>query len=134
MNAIQRIFRNGVAIERLDTHRASFNEAQEIKDNLLDDVDCKKIIVDLSDCNYIDSTFFGAMVFAYRVLKHQDCSLVLVIGKMSFSKSYIYDEISSVFKVYSSMNEAMEALNENFIFSVNQSEDLGRKEVPANIV
>lgn len=134
MNAIHRIFRNGVAIERLDTNRASFNEAQEIKDNLLDDVDCKKIIIDLSSCNYMDSTFLGAMIFAYRALRHQDCEFALVIGESFFSKSYIYNEITNIFKVYSSMNEAMNAFNESLKFSINQSGRLERKDNPATIV
>ena len=113
MNSIHRIFKNGVAIERINLIRATINESQEIKDNLLDDIDCKKIIIDLSSCDYIDSTFFGAIVFAYRILKREGCSVVLVISQSFISKSFIYQEISSVFKVYLSMAEAFEALNEN---------------------
>jgi len=113
MNSIHRIFKNGIAIERINLIRATINESQEIKDNLLDDIDCKKIIVDLSSCDYIDSTFFGAMVFAYRVLKHQGCSVVLVVSQSYISKSFIFQEISSVFKVYHSMAEAIEALTDN---------------------
>ena len=113
MNSIHRIFKNGIAIERINLIRATINESQEIKDNLLDDIDCKKIIVDLSSCDYIDSTFFGAMVFAYRVLKHHGCSVVLVVSQSYISKSFIFQEISSVFKVYNSMAEAIEALTDN---------------------
>lgn len=113
MNSIHRIFKNGIAIERINLIRATINESQEIKDNLLDDIDCKKIIVDLSSCDYIDSTFFGAMVFAYRVLKHQGCLVVLVVSQSYISKSFIFQEISSVFKVYHSMSEAIEALTDN---------------------
>jgi anti-anti-sigma factor len=113
MNSIHRFLRNGVAIERVDLVRATINEAEEIKDNLLDDIDCKKIIVDLSMCDYIDSTFFGAMVFTYRILKHQNCAMVLVISKTFLSRSFIYKEIASVFKVYHSFFEALDALNTN---------------------
>ena len=46
MNAIHRILRNGVAIERVEMLRATFNEAQEINQNLLGDMsDFNKIIV-----------------------------------------------------------------------------------------
>lgn len=113
MKSIHRILRNGVAIERVDLVRATINEATEIKDNLLDDMDFKKIIVDLSTCNYIDSTFFGALVFSYRILKHQNCAMVLVISKTFLSRSFIYKEIASVFKVYHSIAEALQALNNN---------------------
>jgi anti-sigma B factor antagonist/stage II sporulation protein AA (anti-sigma F factor antagonist) len=113
MKSIHRIFKGGVAIEKVNMIRATINEAQEIRDNLLDDIEIKKIIVDLSSCNYIDSTFFGAIVFAYRVLRHQGCAIVLVINKTFLSRSFIYEEIASVFKVYNSINEALEALNAN---------------------
>ena len=113
MNSIHRIFRNGVAIERVDLFRATINEAEEIKDNLLDDIDFDKVIVDLSDCDYIDSTFFGALVFANRILKHQGCAMVLVISSTFLSRSFIYREISSVFKVYHSISDALTALNTN---------------------
>ena len=121
MNSIHRIFKDGVAIERINLKRATIIEAEEIKDNLLDDIDCNKIIVDLSACNYIDSTFFGAMVFAYRLLKHQNCAIALVISESFLSKGYIFEEITSVFKVYNSMSDAMNALNNEYqkVYSEN---------------
>jgi len=135
MNAIHRILRNGVAIERVDTVRATLNEAQEINHNLLDDISCfKNIIVDLSSCDYIDSTFFGSMVSAYRKIKAKGGSLVLVIGDTFLSKSFIYRDIASVFKVYRSIKEAMQikhpdqkVINDNYNYA-------SRREEPAKIV
>ena len=134
MNSIHRIFSNGVAIERVILVRATINDAQEIKDNLLDDIDCDKIIIDLSTCNYIDSSFFGAMVFAYRLLKHQGCSVALVVGRTFLSRSFIYKEIASVFKVYHSMTEAMQALTNPFKKLCWNNESAERKIEPANLV
>lgn len=108
MNTIHRIFRDGVAIERVDIIRATLNEAQEINHNLLDDIGYKNIIVDLSSCDYIDSTFFGAIVNAYRKIKANGGSIVLVIGDTFLSKSFIYKDIASIFKVYRSIKEAMQ--------------------------
>jgi anti-anti-sigma factor len=108
MNAIHRILRNGVPIERVDIVRATLNEAQEINHNLLDDIGYKNIIVDLSSCDYIDSTFFGAIVSAYRKIKAKGGSIVLVIGDTFLSKSFIFKDIASVFKVYRSIKEAMQ--------------------------
>jgi len=113
MNSIHRILRNGVAIESFDFTRATINDAEEIKDNLLDDINFNKIIVDLSNCNYIDSTFLRALIFAHRILKHQNCTMVLVISETFLSRSFIYKEISSIFRVYHSISEAVDALNTN---------------------
>lgn len=135
MNSIHRIFKDGVAIERINLIRATINEAQEIKDILLDDIDCNKIIVDLSTCNYIDSSFFGAMVFAYRLLKHEECAFALVLGNSFLSRSFIYEEITSVFKVYHSMNEAMNALNNRYPkVNTENFKSAEAKAQPANIV
>ena len=135
MNSIHRILRNGAAIERVDLVRATINEAEEIKDNLLDDMDFKKIIVDLSTCNYIDSTFFGALVFAYRILKHQNSQMVLVISKTFLSRSFIYKEIASVFKVYHSVAEALDALNSDQRQVYNHNYEIAEnKREPVRIV
>ena len=72
MNAVHRIFSNGVAIERVALLRATMNEAPEIYGNLIDDItDYNSIIVDLSFCNFIDSTFLGALIQAYRKMKRK---------------------------------------------------------------
>jgi len=135
MNAIHRILRNGVAIERVDIVRATLNEATEINNNLLDDISgYKNIIVDLSSCDYIDSTFFGAMVNAYRKIKAKGGSIVLVIGDTFLSKSFIYRDITSIFKVYRSIKEAMQikypdqkGINDNYKYATSREE-------PAKIV
>jgi anti-anti-sigma factor len=135
MNSIHRILRNGVAIERVDLVRATMNDAREIKDNLLDDIHFEKIIVDLSTCNYVDSTFFGALVSAYKVLKQKGCAMVLVISKTFLSRSFIYKEIASVFKVYLSISEALEALNSNYIKNSNYNYiSVERRKEPVRIV
>ncbi len=136
MNAIHRILRNGIAIERVDVLRATFNEAQEINHNLLDDIsDYKKIIVDLTSCDYIDSTFFGAMVSAYRKIKAKGGSIALIIGDTFLSRSYIYKDIASIFTVYHSMKEATHVVqNPEQEENNNDYKNVYRKEEPASIV
>jgi anti-anti-sigma factor len=129
MNAIHRILRNGVPIERVDIVRATLNEAQEINHNLLDDIAYKNIIVDLSSCDYIDSTFFGAIVNAYRKIKSKGGSIVLVIGDTFLSKSFIYKDIASVFKVYRSIKEAMQLKQaDQTVINANYNYASGREE------
>lgn len=114
MDAIERSFENGIAIEKVNLFRATMNEAYEIKENLIDDIiDHKKIIVDLSLCEYIDSTFLGALVYAYRKLREQNGTIVLVLSSSFLSKSFIYKEISSIFRVHHSLKEAISELSVN---------------------
>jgi len=136
MNAIHRIFKNGVAIERVTLVRATMNESPEIKANLIDDMaDCKKIIVDLSFCDYIDSSFFGALVNAYRKMIAKGGSIVLVLSNTFLTNSFIYNDISSIFKVYHTIKEALHALNNaNGKVNTNEYQKLYERKEPARIV
>lgn len=136
MNAIHRIFKNGVAIEKVDLLRATINEAHEMFGNLIDDIkDYNRIIVDLDSCEYIDSTFFGALVNAYRNMREKNGSIVLLLNNSFLSKSFIYLEISSVFKVYHSMQDALQSLNNPVKKAVGDGDkNTNQKKAPAKIV
>ena len=57
-----------VLIEKVNLVRATFVEASIMKKRLLDDINLskKKIIVDISKCDFIDSTFLGALVVSLK--------------------------------------------------------------------
>ena len=112
MEAIERSEKNGIVIEKVNLVRATLNEAYELKNNLLEDsLDYKKIIIDLSFCDYIDSTFLGAIIFSYKRIKESDGIIVLVIGDTSLANSIIFREITSIFLIFNSVEEAITELN-----------------------
>ncbi len=53
---------NDVIVEVVDLTRATLSEADEFKQRLTENIEngYKKIVVDLSDCEFIDSTFLGS--------------------------------------------------------------------------
>ncbi len=57
-----------VLIEKVNLVRATFVEASIMKKRLLDDINLskKKIIVDISKCDFIDSSFLGALVVSLK--------------------------------------------------------------------
>jgi anti-anti-sigma factor len=113
METMNRSIRDGIVIEKVNLIRATMNEAFEIKEILNEDIfDYKKIIVDLSSCDYVDSTFLGALVFSYRRLKEKNGTLVLVVNHGFLAKSFLYSDIASIFQVYYSVREAIEGLTE----------------------
>ena len=112
MDSIKRDIKNEIVIEKVNLVRATLNEAYLMKDNLLEDgLDYKKIIVDLSSCDYIDSTFLGALIYSYRKIKEKDGEILLVVGNQGLTNSFIFREISSIFKVCNSIREAIEEMN-----------------------
>jgi anti-anti-sigma factor len=112
VEAIERYLENGIVIEKVNLVRATLNEAFVLKNNLLEDgLDYKKIVVDLSLCDYIDSTFLGAIIYSYRRIKESDGIIVLVIGDTSLANSFIFREITSIFLIFSSVKEAITELS-----------------------
>ncbi|MGA8265143.1 MAG: STAS domain-containing protein [Ignavibacteriaceae bacterium] len=57
-----------VTIEIVNLTRATYKEAGTFKDILKKDIErqIKKIVVDLSQCEFIDSTFIGVLVLALK--------------------------------------------------------------------
>ena len=116
MEEISRYNDKNVRIEKVNLVRATMNEAQEIKYNILEDaLVFKKIIVDLSDCEYIDSTFFGALVYSYKQIKEKGGNIKLVISNSFMRRTFILGDIEKVFEVYDSLREAMNAYKEEEI-------------------
>jgi anti-anti-sigma factor len=115
MEAIERKITEGVIIETINLLRATMQEAKEIKSNLLEDlIDHKKIIVDLSACNYVDSTFFGALVYSYRKIKEQQGTIILILNDTFLRRTFLFREIEKIFKVCRNCQEAISELNKCF--------------------
>jgi anti-anti-sigma factor len=57
-----------IIVEIVGISRATLKEANEFKQILLKDIETgwRKIIVDLTDCEFIDSTFLGALVVSLK--------------------------------------------------------------------
>lgn len=113
METIHKTIQDGIVIEKVNLIRATLNEAYDIKEILNDDMfDYKKIIVDLTSCDYVDSTFLGALVYSSRKMKESNGTIVLIISDNYFSKSIIFSEISTIFKVYYTLKDALASFTE----------------------
>ena len=114
MSKFNRYNNQGVRIEEINLLRATLNEAKEIRDNLIEDVLVfKKIIVDLSMCEYIDSTFCGALVFAFKYIKEQGGNIKLVMSNPFMKSTFIFKDIERVFEVYDTIDEAVRVYQNN---------------------
>ena len=90
-----------VLIEKVNLSSATVSEAHNMKEKLVEDIDLnhKKIILDLSKCTYIDSTFLGAMVFSLKKARRTGGDIKLVIDADSYMRGlFNLSGISKVFK------------------------------------
>ena len=100
---------NDLAIEIVNLSRATYKEAGQLKKNLdeLINSNQKKIIVDISQCEFIDSTFLGALVLALK-------SSAKIGGDVRLVKPHeivktLMDKAGTlnVFNLYDSVDEAI---------------------------
>lgn len=102
-----------IIVYKYNFTRATVKEAQEFRSLLLKELDQNnlKIIVDLSECDYIDSTFLGALVFVFRRFSERS-------GKIQFIKPYPtafalmkITGIANLISLSDTFEEALQALN-----------------------
>jgi anti-anti-sigma factor len=98
-----------VLIERVNLLRATVVEASTMKKRLFDDIKLinKKIIIDLSYCDFIDSNFLGVLVVSLRRSRETGGDIKLVISSPVVKKTLTITGFLRVFESYSSVKDAL---------------------------
>ena len=97
-----------VLIEKVNLVRATFVEASIMKKRLLDDINLskKKIIVDISKCDFIDSSFLGALVISLK--RTRETGGVIKLVTASFTGGIInLTGYQRIFENYLSVEDAL---------------------------
>ena len=99
-----------VLIEKVNLQRATLVEANIMKKRLLDDIQLnnKNIIIDISKCDFIDSTFLGALVVSLKRTRETGGDIKMVIAS-SVAKNLNVTGVLRVFKNYSSVEDALKS-------------------------
>jgi anti-sigma B factor antagonist len=99
-----------VLIEKVNLQRATLVEANIMKKRLLDDIKLnnKKIIIDISKSDFIDSTFLGALVVSLKRTRETGGDIKMVIAS-SVAKTLNITGVLRVFKNYSSVEDALKS-------------------------
>ncbi len=99
-----------VLIEKVNLAIATIVEARIMKKRLLDDIHLyrKKIIVDISKCDFIDSTFLGALVVSLKRTRKAGGDIKMVIAP-SFAITLNITGFLRLFENYSSVEDALKS-------------------------
>jgi len=102
-----------VVVERVNLTRATLKEADEFKATLISDIERgnKKIVVDLSDCEFIDSTFLGALVVSLKKVTALGGDLKLVGFQPNVRSMFELTRMYRVFESYKSKEEAIKSFS-----------------------
>ncbi len=95
--------------------RAILNEAIAFRKMVEEEIKSghTKLVIDLSKCDYIDSTFFGAIIVASKMLI--DIGYKLKVVKPTIVGEYIftYTDTPNLFDKYKTREEAIKSFEED---------------------
>ena len=112
MEEFQRQVANGFIIERVNLTKATITEAGRFKKHLEADINLgyNILIIDLSNCDVLDSAFIGVMVVTLKQLMRLGGSIKIIKPGM-FSKSLLnLTGTIEIFELYESLDSAISSI------------------------
>lgn len=109
--------KNNIIIETVNLKRASTNEAEKFRSHFLNNLNgkVKGYIIDLTACEYMDSSFLGSIIFIYKKISESGRELKLVVLHQDIK---ILLEITSVNKfvgIFETKKAAIKSFNKKTI-------------------
>jgi len=109
MELFERQIKKYAIVINVNLIRATLNEAAEFREYLNEailgtDID---IVVNLSDCQHLDSTFLGVLVSSYKKLKSKNRSLVIIEPTDQSRVFLTLNSIGKIFPLYDSVSSAL---------------------------
>ena len=103
--------KDNITIIKLNLSQATLTEAGRFRNFVSEFIDkgITQIIVDLTNCSIIDSTFLGALVFSLKKITANNGNLRLVFNNNSQNNIFMLTGINKVFKIYDDLETAMQS-------------------------
>ncbi|MDR3667288.1 MAG: STAS domain-containing protein [Ignavibacteriaceae bacterium] len=101
-----------IIVEIVDLPRATLKEAVEFRKILYQDIELgwKKIIVDLSECEFIDSTFLGTLVISLKRITGLGGELRLIGFQPPVHEMFQLTRMNNIFNTSVTREEAIKGL------------------------
>jgi anti-anti-sigma factor len=99
----------GVYVIVVNLVRSTINEANEFRKIIENEITSghTDLIIDLSKCDYIDSTFFGAIIMALGMMKDVDKKLKVVIPVNPKEEIFVTTNTLKLFDLFETREEAI---------------------------
>lgn len=107
---------DNVVIEKIHFSRATYKEASIFKSRLDRYVALKhyRIIIDLSECSFVDSTFLGVMVVVLKRITEKGGEIKFVISNESLLKAIKDTKLDRLFNLYPTKEDALKSFDTYF--------------------
>ncbi len=105
-----------VVVQSVNLSRATLKEAEEFKRVLTAEIDrgSRKLIVDIAECEFIDSTFLGALVVSLKKVTALGGDLRLVGFQPSVHSMFELTRMYRVFEAFPTRQAAVESYGAKF--------------------
>jgi anti-anti-sigma factor len=105
---------NDVVVITVNLSRATMSSAPQFRDYAMEVIGdgAKKIIANLSYCDFMDSSFLGALVAVLKKLKSIQGDMKVVITHSTPEGILSLTKMDKVFSVYKSLEEAKQSFND----------------------
>jgi anti-anti-sigma factor len=116
MEDFEKIKVDDVFVIAVNLTRSTINEAIAFRKLVEEEInfDHTNLVIDLSKCNYIDSTFFGAIVMALRMMKDKGYKLRVVKPVNPKEDKFITSNILRLFDPFNTREEAIKSFEGDF--------------------
>ncbi|MFH1198055.1 MAG: STAS domain-containing protein [bacterium] len=103
-----------VTVISVNLSRATVEKAASFKNYLTKVIEggANKIIIDLSQCDFIDSTFLGALVASLKRVVQMNGDLRLVWNSATQSEIFYLTRMDKVFKIFNELDDAIESFKQ----------------------
>jgi len=100
-----------IIVEVVNLTRATLKEAEEFKQILLKDIELgwRKIVVDLTDVEFVDSTFLGALVVSLKRITGLGGDLKLVGFQSAVESMFQLTRMYRVFETFPTRDEGVKS-------------------------
>ncbi|MEW6701429.1 MAG: STAS domain-containing protein [Bacteroidota bacterium] len=112
MKIIEEII-DDIVVEIVNLDRATLREAEELKGKITDKINdgFKKIIIDLSEVEFLDSTFLGVIVNSLKKVAKLGGDLKLVGFQPAVRSMFELTRLFRVFESYSELQSAIKSFH-----------------------
>ena len=100
-----------ILVEVIDLDRATLLDVEEFKKILFEDIQTgwRKIIIDLTECKFIDSTFLGTIVIALKKITELGGKLRLVGIQPETQIMFQLTNMNRIFKIFENREDALQS-------------------------
>jgi anti-anti-sigma factor len=104
-----------VVVEIINIERATLKEADQLKSMINDKIDIgyRKVIIDLTYVEYIDSTFLGVIVSTLKKTTALNGDLKLVGFRPAVRSMFELTRLFRVFESYNDLQDAIKSFTKN---------------------